>query len=174
MANLGGTFDATKVEPSEDRGALAPGEYLMAIAKSDIRNTKSGKPFSKSPTGYEALLEAELEVMDGPRKGARAWARLNLWNSNAQAVEIAEREFSAICHACGKLRVSDTSELHGILIVVRMGKRKDDPTQTEPKAFRPSAIQPMKLMVEAQPGRGEVPQTQPSAFAPSSKAPWAS
>lgn len=130
MANLGGNFDATQVAPSEDRGGPLPaGEYLMGIVKSDKRDAKSGSG---------AFIELEFEVVDGPRKGARAWTRLNLWNANAQAVEIAQRDLSAICHACGKLRVSDTEELHGIPMIVRMGKRRDQPEQTEPKGYKPA------------------------------------
>jgi hypothetical protein len=111
MANLGGTFDASGVAPSEERGILPAGDYVSAIAKSEVRDTKAG-------TGK--YINLEWEVMDGPAKGRRFWQSLNLWNPNVQAVEIAQRELSAICHAAGRLRVSDTEELHGIPMIVRL------------------------------------------------------
>lgn len=158
MANLGATFDASQVAPSEDRGALPPGEYVMGIVKSEKRDTK---------TGSGSYIEIEFEVMDGDRKGARAWSRLNLWNQNAQAVEIAQRDLSAICHAVGKLRVTDTSELHGIPMVVRMGKRKDDPNQTEPKAYKPAnGSAPVTP-------RAAAPATRAAAGGAAKSGPWA-
>lgn len=110
MASLGSTFDASQVEPTGDRSTLPAGDYIAAIVKSEKKDTKSGG----------ALINLEYEVMDGPAKGRRFWNMLNLWNSSAQAVENAQRELSAICHAVGKLKVSDTSELHAIPMLVRL------------------------------------------------------
>lgn len=111
MAQLGASFDATQVDPAGDRSVLPAGEYLAAIVKSEKRDSKSGGG---------SYINLEYEVMDGPAKGRRFWSMLNLWNSNAQAVEIAQRELSAICHACGKLRVADTEDLHAIPMLVKI------------------------------------------------------
>ena len=131
MADLGNTFDATAVEPASERGVLPAGEYLAAIAKSDVRDAKTG--------GGNRYINLEFEVMDGPAKGRRFWTMLNLWNSNAQTVEIAQRELSSICHACGKLRVSDTEELHGIPMLIRLGVKTDSyGEKNEVKGYKPT------------------------------------
>lgn len=98
-----GNFDATQVAPAEDIGTIPVGEYPMQITDSDLKPTKAGN-------GHR--LELTFEVTDGQYKGRKVWVNLNLDNPNPKAVEIAQRELSAICHAVGKLQVSDSQELH--------------------------------------------------------------
>ena len=102
MAQIG-HFDANSVAPSEDFSPIAAGEYPMQIIDSDLKPTKKND-------GHR--LELTFEVTDGPSKGRKVWVNLNLDNPNPKAVEIAQRELSAICHAAGKLQVSDSQELH--------------------------------------------------------------
>ncbi|MBZ0266258.1 DUF669 domain-containing protein [bacterium] len=91
MAELGHNgFDATHVEPSTDFEIIPAGRYTAAITDSDLR------PNSKGTGEYMWL---EFTVMDGPFAGRKLWAQLNIDNPSAQAVEIAERELSAICRA---------------------------------------------------------------------------
>jgi hypothetical protein len=131
MANLGATFDATAVEPAAGRAALPAGEYLAAIAKSGVGPTKAGN-------GTKA--ELEFEVLDGAHKGRRFWVTLNLKNPNAQAQEIALRELSAICHAVGKLRVTDTDELHSIPMKVTLAIETDSQfgAKNVAKSYKPT------------------------------------
>src|SRR5690606_14954828 len=98
-----GHFDATNVAPSEDFSPIPVGEYSAHIVDSDVKPTKNN-------TGHYA--ELEFEVTAGEFKGRKVWARLNLDNPNPKAVEIAQRELSAICHAVGVLQVTDTQQLH--------------------------------------------------------------
>lgn len=154
MASLGGTFDANNVEPAGERGALPAGEYIAAIAKSDVRDAK---------TMGNRYINLEFEVMDGPAKGRRFWSMLNLWNSNAQAVEIAQRELSSICHACGKLRVADTEELHGIPMLIRLGTKTDSyGEKNEIKGYKPTSG-----------GAPAAATQQQTAAASGSRGPWA-
>lgn len=130
MANLGSAFDATQVEPAGDRSVLPAGEYLAAIAKSEVKETKNGSG---------RYINLEFEVMDGPAKGRRFWTMLNLWNANQQTVEIAQRALSSICHAIGKLRVSDTEELHGAPMLVRLGVKTDSyGEKNDVKGYKPA------------------------------------
>jgi hypothetical protein len=101
MANIG-EFDASGVEPSAPREIIPAGKYLAQIIASEMAPTKTGGQ----------MLTLELEVMDGPYQRRHFWDRLNLVNSNPQAVEIAQRQLSAICHAVGVLKVSDSEQLH--------------------------------------------------------------
>jgi hypothetical protein len=103
MANLGQTFDANSIEPSQPFELLPAGKYLMQIVNSEMRGTKSGDG---------QYLWMELDVIDGPHAGKKQWERLNLVNNNSQAVEISQRTLSAICRAVGKMTVSDSEMLH--------------------------------------------------------------
>lgn len=102
MAFLGGTFDANNVEPSAPIELLPPGDYPVQIVASEMKDTKTGGQ----------MLALTLEITDGPARGRKLWENLNLVNPNAQAVEIAQRTLSSICHAVGRLQVNDSEELH--------------------------------------------------------------
>lgn len=135
MASLGQEFDATAVDPSEARDfeVLPAGEYAAAIVKSEKRDSKSGG----------AYINLEFEIYDGEAKGRRVWTMLNLWNANAQAVEIAQRDLSAICHAVGKLRVSNTEALHGIPMLINVGQKTDSyGTKNVIKGYKPMGAVP--------------------------------
>jgi hypothetical protein len=117
MANLG-NFDANQVEPSTSFDPIPAGKYLAAIIDSKMKPTKSGQG---------EYLELTFQLLDGELKGRQLWARLNLNNPNAQAVKIARGELSSICRAVGVLTPRDSSELHGLPLVisVRCKKRPD-------------------------------------------------
>lgn len=120
MASLGGTHDASNGETMGDTSPLPAGKYAAQIVKSEVRETKN---FAQTGNRFVNL---EFEVIEGDMKGRRFWAVLNLWNQNAQAVEIAQRELNTICHAVGKLRVADTEELHHRPMLVRLAVEKND------------------------------------------------
>lgn len=103
MAYFGGSFDASQVEPKGDYRPVPPGEYKVQITSSEFCQTSNGN-------GHQ--LKLEMEIIEGDQAGRRLYDRLNLDNPNAQAVEIAQRTLSAICHAVGKLSVQDSEELH--------------------------------------------------------------
>jgi hypothetical protein len=117
MANLNG-FDANRVEPTTDFDPLPAGKYLAVITESEMKPTKAG-------TG--SYLQLTFEILDGPHKGRKVWARLNLANSNETTVKIAQAELSAICRAVGVLAPNDSVELHNLplVIAVKCKKRAD-------------------------------------------------
>ena len=117
MAFLGGTFDASQVEPDQPRDPLPAGEYLAEIIDSDMEPTKSNNG---------QFLKLTYRVADGPMKGRLTWARLNLDNPNEKAVEIAQRQLSSICHACGVLQVQDSVQLHNIPHVIKVDVEQRD------------------------------------------------
>lgn len=118
MADLGGTFDAENVEPLGDRTPIPAGDYRCAVIKSEWKKTKGG-------TGR--YLEFVFQVLEGKHQGRLLWARLNLENKNAQAVQIARGELSSICRAVEKLKPKDSIELHGIPLIVKVGvKNRED------------------------------------------------
>lgn len=117
MANLNG-FDANRVDPASGFDPIPAGKYLAAITESEMKPTKAG-------TGQ--YLQLTFQVLDGPHKGRLLWARLNLDNPNATAVQIAQAELSAVCRAVGVLAPKDSVELHNLPLVisVRCKKRAD-------------------------------------------------
>jgi hypothetical protein len=130
MASLGATYDASQGDQMSDRSVLPAGEYLAAIAKSGVSDTRKGDG---------RKVDLEFEVLDGPHRGRRFWSTLNLWNPSPDSVEMAQRELNSICHAVGKLRVADTEELHGIPMLVKLGFQKDNAERNEPKGYKPAA-----------------------------------
>jgi hypothetical protein len=154
MANIG-SFDATTVAPREDFSAIPAGEYLAQIVDSDMKPTKNNN-------GQYA--ELTFEIMDGEFKSRRVWARLNLDNPSAKAVEIAQRDLSAICRAVGKLQIRDTQELHYKPMVIRIevSRREGYPDSNEIKAYKASGTAP------AQSSGGQASAPAPSDGTP----PW--
>lgn len=174
MAFLGATFDATQVEPQGDYTPVPPGEYAVQIIASDMveTSTKTGQ-----------MLKLEMEIIEGDQAGRKLFDRLNLDNPNAQAVEIAQRQLSAICHAVGKMSVQDSEELHMLPMIAVV---KVDPPRTDKKTgkeYGPSnSIKTYKALGNAAPaasggfgGGGFKPAQQASTAQPSgqaSSAPW--
>ena len=118
MADLNG-FDANTVEPQGEFEPIPAGKYLAIISDSEMKPTKAGDG---------AYLELTFEVIDGPYKGRKLWARLNLNNRNSQAVQIARGELSAICRAVGVMQPRDSVELHNLPLTVTVKLKKRDDT----------------------------------------------
>jgi hypothetical protein len=117
MADLRG-FDANQVEPTSEFDPIPAGKYLAVITDSETKANKAG-------TGQ--YLQLTFQVLDGPHKNRKLWARLNIDHPNAQAVQIARAELSAICRAVGVLAPNDSVELHDLPLVisVKCVKRND-------------------------------------------------
>jgi Protein of unknown function (DUF669) len=118
MADLRG-FDANQVEPTTEFEPVPAGKYPAVITESEMKPNKAG-------TGH--YLQLTFEIIDGPCKGRRLWARLNLDNPNALAVQIARAELSAVCRAVGVLAPNDSVDLHNLPLVVHVKCRKRDDT----------------------------------------------
>lgn len=109
MAMLPTAFNAYNIDPKQATPMLpvsGPEGHLVVISNSEFKPASSG-----NGNGY---LELTLNVVDGPAKGASGPFRLNLFNTNATAVEIASQQLSAICHVTGQMMVSNSEQLHNI------------------------------------------------------------
>lgn len=102
MMDLQG-FDANNVEPSAPREPIKAGWYKMVISESEEKPTKA-------QTG--SYLQLTMEIIEGDNAGRKVFTRLNLNNPNQQAVEIAQRELSAICRAVGVMTPRTSQDLH--------------------------------------------------------------
>ena len=128
MADLRG-FDANSVEPNSGFDPVPAAKYPAVITESEMKANKAG-------TGQ--YLQFTFQIIEGEYRGRMLWARLNLDNPNATAVQIARADLSAICRAVGVLAPNDSVELHNLPLVidVRCKKRADTGEITnEIKAF---------------------------------------
>ena len=104
-------------------GGLPVGKHPVVIYNSKLEATNSG-------TGGKMVLQ--LEVIDGPAKGAKGDENLTLQHSNPTVVRISSEQLTAICHVVGLPGgFQDTSELHGKPFVVEVAPQKDKPEYTE-------------------------------------------
>ena len=114
MARFDTSFDATSVEPTTAQELLPAGKYRAQIVESEMRVTKNG---------MGQFLWLMLDILEGEHKGRKIFDQLNLVNPNPTTVEIAQRALSAICHATGKMHVSDSEELHLIPMTIQVKVR---------------------------------------------------
>ena len=156
MASLTG-FDASQVPEQQEFTALPEGQYVVIATASEEKVTKAG-------TGK--YLQITFEVLDGAFKGRKLWARLNLWNPNQTAKDIAQRELGAICRAVGVIRPNDSAELHNKPLVITVKVELDD------RQRQNNAI----TKYEALAGGAPVAAAAPAAAAPAAAGgamPWA-
>lgn len=132
MAYLGTTYTADPNDIAGDYTTVPPGEYVVRVEASDKKDAKKAG---------NAFIELTLLILEGPEAGRKLTDRINLWNDNPKAVEIARRSLNAVCAAVGKLTISDTTELHGtpIIAVVKVeeGKPYQDTQTGETKQGSP-------------------------------------
>lgn len=120
MANISSlNFDASQVPPAEAFEALPAGTYKAVITKTEMKDNRAKNG---------VFLEVELQIVDGEHANRKVWDRINLLNPSATAVEIGKRTLSAICHAVHVMRPSDTSELHNIPLIIKVGVEKRSDT----------------------------------------------
>lgn len=101
MASL--NFDASQVAPKSSFAPIPAGTYLAHITESDVAPLKSGKG-----TG----LKLTFEILDGQFKGRKLWENLNIQHTNPDTQKYAQQDLSAICHATGNIKLTETSALH--------------------------------------------------------------
>ena len=111
MARFDTSFDATSVEPTTAYELLPAGKYRAQIVESEIRATRNG---------MGQYLWLMLDILEGEHKGRKIFDQLNLVNPNPTTVDIAQRTLSAICHATGRMHVSDSEELHLIPMTIQV------------------------------------------------------
>jgi hypothetical protein len=122
MASFGDNFDARTTPPKTEFEVLPARDYLAIITASEMKDTSKG--------GTYLLFTFEV-IEEGAYKGRKVFARVTRRNDNQQAMEIGNRELSAIIHATN-LDARDTVELHNIplIISVKCRKREDNGEMT--------------------------------------------
>jgi len=170
MAQL--NFDANNVDPQSTFDPIPADDYTVMVIDSDMKPTKNN---------MGKYLELTLQVVEGPMNGRLIWDRLNLVNQNQQAVEIAQRQLSAICHAVGVMNVTDSVQLHNIPMVARVTYVEASgqyQAKNEVKGYKPvggATAQPQAQAPAARPTPANpAPAARPAAPAGgASTPPWA-
>lgn len=125
-------FDANQIAPNTGFEPVPEGWYNVAVTESEVKPTKDGSG---------AYLQLKCSIIDGPHANKPIFIRLNIQNTNQQAVDIAYGELSAICHATGVYQVADSSQLHGIPFQVKVTVRKspEHGESNDVKAYKDAA-----------------------------------
>lgn len=169
-------FDATGIDPQKPIEILPPGWYICEISDAEVKATrgKSG--------GTRANFE--FTVIAGDFKGRKMFAGINTKNANPQAVEIGQRELSAICHATGIIVVTDLAAFIGKQLQVKAktkkasdeDKEKGYEDRSEPSGYKPleGAVSgpPSIPGVGAPPPPPGLPPAPPAPAAVFPPAPW--
>lgn len=116
MGNLA-NINLDGVDPSQSFDPIPAAWYRMRITNTEKRPTRSGD-------GHFLRVEHEIDENHHPEyKGRKVWNNVNLWNANPQAAEIAQKELKALIIAAGLQSVSDSSDLHGAVVEVKVSVR---------------------------------------------------
>lgn len=91
MQNLG-TFDASGIQPQQGMDKHPVGLYPFEISNTDIVSTQNN--------------QGGMFVVDFKSPAGLVQNRYNLWNPSTQAVDIARKELSALCHAVGIFKLN--------------------------------------------------------------------
>lgn len=152
----GQEFNVNDVAEREDFTPLPAGTYNAMVVASEMKATKDLKG---------EYLQLEIEVIDGANAGRKLFERLNLKNSNQQAVDIAYRTLAELTRAVGKVTIKDSEELHNkrlqVVVEVEQGKpyTKDGVT----KEGKPQNVIKKYLAVGAPATAGQVTGSAPAA-----------
>ncbi len=105
MAQLGVAFNPRDYDPDTRPEPFVSGRYRFMVMTTDVVRTKSGDG---------SYLKIEHEVQGGPNQGRKFFNQITLENPNVTAVEIGQRQLSALCHSVGYLQaLVDSDVLHG-------------------------------------------------------------
>jgi len=141
------SFNATGIPPASADGSssLPVGEHPVTITGGEFKAVKD-KPNA-------GMLVLTLTVYDGPNKGASGPWRLNLYSDSPQAVEIAQKQMSALCHVTNTFIVNNVEDLFGKPFLVCVGPQANNPQYTQ--------VNGVKFLDGRDPGKpGAAPQQQ--------------
>lgn len=157
MAALGQTFEADSL-PQSTGGAYEPlpaGWYTATIANAEIRQTASG-------TGE--YIKVRYDITGPTHQGRVVFGNINVKNASSKAEEIGRQQLGEIMRALGMARVSDTDQLLGGNLSIKLDIRpatEQYGAQNEVKGFKASggaSAAPMPVGAPAASGgRGSAP-----------------
>ena len=161
MANLG-NFNADEHE--NEFTPIPAGKYPAVITESEMVETKA----------HGHMLKLTHEIIDGPNKGRKVWANLNLDCASETAVKIAKINLADICRAVGVLHPWDSGELHNKPMLIKLTVRPETdeyPASNDIKAWEPINKTPQLPGMPAD-ASTQAADTKPVEAPASNKKPW--
>lgn len=114
---LGMTINVNDLPQDEQQGGVIPaGQYTVKIERAQLKDTKSG-------TGrYISLM---LRVQGPTHSNAVVFAMVNISNQNQEAERIGKAQLRSIMEAIGLQTITDTDQLIGGVMDVKVAVEKD-------------------------------------------------
>ena len=133
MANLGQTFDVEFLPQGKTSfDPLPPGWYTATMSSAEIKSTKTG-------TGEYIAIKSTIT---GPtHQGRVVFGNLNIKNQSPKAEEIGHQQLGEIMKATGIPRVSDTDQLIGQSLQIKLDIEKSEQygDKNQVRGFKPIA-----------------------------------
>lgn len=166
MVALNKTYDDNQPTMGDGGFPLNVGEHPFLIVQEQVKQAVSNPD--------NRYLQYSCVTDGGPQSGTEFMIRLNFWNSNQTAVDIAEREFNSLRIAAGVPATNESSHLinrRAIAVVAAKTKGKNA-GEVYIKEYKPAVAS-----AQAAPPQSQPPATQPPAQpAPAAQsggsAPW--
>lgn len=155
--------DMTGVKASGEYQELGIGQYLVCIRDTDKKATKEKFDANGAPdagNGKNFYLQMSLQIEDGPDRDRIEFVRLNLWNLNPTAVNIAKAELKAIQEATG-IYSADSTHFHGKYMLLNV---KLDSKGNLKRHYEKAPASMIAHLPQA--GTYTPPQQQPATHAP--------
>jgi hypothetical protein len=132
MASLGQTFDVNEL-PQGNGGnydPLPPGWYSATITGAELKPTKDGSG---------QYIKVRYDITGPSHQGRVVFGNVNIRNASAKAEEIGRQQLGEIMRATGIARVTDTDQLVGNTIQIKLDVRPADgqyAAQNEVRGFK--------------------------------------
>jgi len=132
LPNKQGTFD----EPKDVFTPVPLGKYVAQINKSDYKETNESKKrgeqaIQRDPYGGHSYYQQyDFTVLKGQHSGRIIFCRLHVKNRNQEMEEKENQRAHQLGRILGSPNFSDTEELHGIPLIIRV--RITKPTKKYP------------------------------------------
>lgn len=164
MANLGQTFSEKDLPEGNDGEflALPAGDYQVRIIEATLNDNKAG-------TGQ--YIKLRMDVIGPTHQGRVIFSNLNIRNQSEKAEQIGLQQLGEVIRAIGLPSISDTDQLVGGNLVVRL-KVKDDAEYGDANGKK-NEVSAYKAIVGSKPPQQAMPrQSAPQPAAAGNTPPW--
>ena len=153
MAFLSQSFDVSDLpQASKEYSPLPAGWYSATISGAEVKETKAG-------TGE--YIAVKYSITGPTHQGRVIFGNLNIKNPSPKAEEIGRQQLGDIMRAIGLARVTDTDQLIGGSLVIKLDVKDDDKygERNEVKGFKAviGAISVLPTAAPAAPAKAAPP-----------------
>ena len=131
MAFLGQTFNADELpQGNGNYDPLPPGWYTATITAAELKTTKDGSG---------QYIKVRYDITGPTHQGRVVFGNLNIKNASARAEEVGRTELGNLMRAIGLARVTDTDQLIGGVLQIKLDVRaatEQYPAQNEVRGFK--------------------------------------